>query len=171
MEVDLKGYFLMRIQFEFEAWCTVLICKFFYFQNYSGFRESRTQYWLWTRAILKVKKFTVLKWCIGDKFCLQKLGVTKGFFKVKVLSDFDFGDFWKNWLQRHQVAKQLQKIFDLWSTQKYSKESKICLACLSIFLEFLTFSSQLCLWRLLSDDTTKNNKNTKHFYKTAAPQG
>ena len=30
------------------------------------------------------------------KFRLQKLGVTKGFFKVKVLPDFDFGYFWGN---------------------------------------------------------------------------
>ena len=96
-------------------------------------RQSRIRYWSWTRAILKVKKFTVLKRCIQDKFRLQKLGVMKGFFKVKVLSNFDFGDFWKNWSQCHLVAKQLQKIFDLWSTQKYSKVSKICLACSSIF--------------------------------------
>ena len=44
----------------------------------------------------KIEKFTVLKWCIRDKFRLQKLGVTKGFFKVKVLSDFDFGQFLRN---------------------------------------------------------------------------
>ena len=31
------------------------------------------------------------------------------------------------------MVKQLQKIFDLWSTQKYSKVSKICSACSSIF--------------------------------------
>ena len=49
-----------------------------------------------TRVILKIEKFTVLKWCIRDKFRLQKLGVTKGFFKVKVLSDFDFGQFLRN---------------------------------------------------------------------------
>ena len=31
------------------------------------------------------------------------------------------------------MAKQLQKFFDLWSTQKYSKVSKICSACAGIF--------------------------------------
>ena len=31
------------------------------------------------------------------------------------------------------MTKQLQKNFDLWSTQKYSKVSKICLACAGIF--------------------------------------
>ena len=46
-----------------------------------------------TRVILEIEKFTVLKWCIGDKFCLQKLKVTKGILIVKVLSDFDFGNF------------------------------------------------------------------------------
>ena len=83
-------------------------CEFFYFQNYSGLRQSRTQFRSWTCSIMKVKKFTVLKWCIWDKFRLQKLGVTKGFFKVKVLSDFDFGHFLRNWLQRHLVGKVLQ---------------------------------------------------------------
>ena len=39
----------------------------------------------------------------------------------------------KRWW-RHLVAKQLQKNFDLWSTQKYSKESKVCSACAEIFL-------------------------------------
>ena len=42
------------------------------------------------------------------------------------------------------MAKQLQKNFDLWSTQKYSKVSKICSACSEIFLEFRTCSSQQC---------------------------
>ena len=60
-----------------------------------------------TRVILKVKEFTISKRRIRDKFHLQKLGVTKDFFKVKVLSDFDFGDFWRNWLQRHLVGKVL----------------------------------------------------------------
>ena len=32
----------------------------------------------------------------------------KSFFKVKVLSDFDFGHFLRNWLQRHLVGKVLQ---------------------------------------------------------------
>ena len=31
------------------------------------------------------------------------------------------------------MAKQLQKNYDLWSTQKYSKVSKICSACVGIF--------------------------------------
>ena len=41
-----------------------------------------------------------------DKFYLQKLGEMRSFFKVKVLSDFHFGDFWRKWLQRHLIGKQ-----------------------------------------------------------------
>ena len=33
-----------------------------------------------------------------------------------------------------KILKQAERIFDLWSTQKYSKVSKICSACLSIFI-------------------------------------
>ena len=43
-----------------------------------------------TRVILKTEKFTVSKWCIPDKFCLQKLGEQNIFSKVKVLSFFLF---------------------------------------------------------------------------------
>ena len=59
------------------------------------------------RVILKVKELTISKRWIRDKFRLQKLGVMKGFFKVKVLSNFDFGAFWRYWLQRHLVGKVL----------------------------------------------------------------
>ena len=47
-------------------------------------------------VIFEDKKIQTQKWCIREKFRHQKLGVTKGFFKVEVLSDFDFGDFWRN---------------------------------------------------------------------------
>ena len=60
------------------------------------------------RVILKVREFTISKWWIRDKFRLQKLGITKGFLKVKVLSDFDFGQFLRNWSQRHLVGKLLK---------------------------------------------------------------
>ena len=43
--------------------------------------DSRVSRLSQTGAILKVKIFTVLKQCIRYKFCLQKLGVTKGFLK------------------------------------------------------------------------------------------
>ena len=46
-----------------------------------------------TKVLLKIEKFTFSIWCIGDKLHLHKLGVTKGLFKVKVLSDFDLGQF------------------------------------------------------------------------------
>ena len=37
------------------------------------------------------KKIINPKRCIREKFCLQKVGVTKVFLLVKVVSDFDFG--------------------------------------------------------------------------------
>ena len=46
------------------------------------------------------KKFINPKRCIREKFHLQKAGVTKVFFLVKVESDFDFG---------HLVGKLLGK--------------------------------------------------------------
>ena len=39
------------------------------------------------------KKFINPKRCIREKFHLQKVGVTKVFLLVKVVSDFDFGHF------------------------------------------------------------------------------
>ena len=39
------------------------------------------------------KKFITAKWCIREKFRLQKVGVTEVFLLVKVVSDFDFGHF------------------------------------------------------------------------------
>ena len=39
------------------------------------------------------KKFINPKRCIREKFRLQKVGVTKVFLLVKVVSDFDFGHF------------------------------------------------------------------------------
>ena len=47
------------------------------------------------------KRIHNFKTQIRDKFRLQKLGVTK------VLFDFDFGYFWRYWLQRHLVGKVL----------------------------------------------------------------
>ena len=94
----------MRIEDPAISPCTkfFLFSKFLWFKTIRAIRSSRT------RAILNVHIFTVLKKCIQDKFCMQKLMVTKGFFKVEVLSDFDFGQFWRNWLQRHLVGKVLQ---------------------------------------------------------------
>ena len=44
-------------------------------------------------VILGGKKIQTQKWCIAEKFRPQKLGVTKGFFILKVVSDFDFDHF------------------------------------------------------------------------------
>ena len=42
------------------------------------------------------KKFISPKWCNREKFRLQKVGVTEVFFRVKVVSNFDFGHFLEN---------------------------------------------------------------------------
>ena len=42
------------------------------------------------------KKIETQKWCFAEKFRPQKLGVTKGFFILKVVSDFDFDHFLEN---------------------------------------------------------------------------
>ena len=44
-------------------------------------------------VIFEDKKIQTQKWCIREKFRHQKLGVTKGFFILKVVSDFDFDHF------------------------------------------------------------------------------
>ena len=44
-------------------------------------------------SIFGDKKIQTQKWCIVEKFRPQKLGVTKGFFILKVVSDFDFDHF------------------------------------------------------------------------------
>ena len=65
---------------------------FFAKTNFGAFSVFHTKY----TVILEDKKFQTQKWWIREKFRHQKLGVTKGFFKVKLLSNFDFGDFWRN---------------------------------------------------------------------------
>ena len=54
---------------------------------------------------------------------MQKLGLTKVVFKGKVLSDFDFGDFWRNWLQSHLVGKVLKLLN---SPRHYQYLSLVC---------------------------------------------
>ena len=44
-------------------------------------------------SIFGDKKIQTQKWCIVEKFRPQKLGVTKGFFILKVVSNFDFDHF------------------------------------------------------------------------------
>ena len=64
--------------------------------NFITFETCKT-FTLRLSQISAISKITVLKRCVWDKFCFQKLGVMKGSFKVKVLSDFDFRNFWRKW--------------------------------------------------------------------------
>ena len=63
--------------------------------------------------VRKEKKFISPILCIQEKFRLQKVGVTKVFFIVKVVSDFDFGHFLEKISQRHLETKVLGTKF--WS--------------------------------------------------------
>ena len=51
------------------------------------------------------------------KNLLAEVRSNKRFFKVKVLSDFEFGDFWKNCSQCHLQAKLLCTKFCLGDNQ------------------------------------------------------
>ena len=70
---------------------------------------------------------------------LEVIFYLKEFTKTK--SSAHNSNFQQKWLWHNLVAKKLKNFFDLWSTQKYTKVSKICFACTSIFR---TCSSQQC---------------------------
>ena len=74
------------------------------------------------------------------------------FFYTKIFFIFDYGYFLEKWLQRHLEAKQFQKKFGLWSTQKSSKVSKTCSASAVIyfksFLHVPANSVYLSNWQL-----------------------
>ena len=57
--------------------------------HFGAFSVFHTNYSL----ILGDKKIQTQKWCIAEKLRPQKLEVTKGFFILKVVSDFDFNHF------------------------------------------------------------------------------
>ena len=62
---------------------------FFYKAHFGAFSVFYTNYSL----IFGDKKIQIQKWCIREKFRCQKLGVTKGFYLVKIFFIFDFGHF------------------------------------------------------------------------------
>ena len=64
----------------------------FYKHHFGAFSVFHAKYSL----IFGDKKIQTQKWCIAEKFRPQKLGVTKGFFILKVVSDFDFDHFLEN---------------------------------------------------------------------------
>ena len=72
------------------------------------------------------QKIQTQKWCIAEKFRPQKLGVTKGFFILKVVSDFDFDHFLEKWLQRHLVPVLSGQKFSSGLFQYGSIVSKTC---------------------------------------------
>ena len=65
---------------------------FFAKTNFGAFSVFHTNY----AVILEDKKFQTQKWWIREKFRHQKLGVTKGFFKVKIFLFLISTTFWKN---------------------------------------------------------------------------
>ena len=65
---------------------------FFDKTHFGAFSLFHTKY----MVILEDKKIQTQNCCIGKKFRHQKLGVTKGFFKVKFFSFLISAIFWKN---------------------------------------------------------------------------
>ena len=62
---------------------------FFDKYHFGAFSVFYTKY----SVIFCRQKIQTQKWCIAEKFRPQKLGVSKGFFILKVVSDFDFDHF------------------------------------------------------------------------------
>ena len=65
---------------------------FFPKTHFGAFSVFHTKY----GVIFEDKKIQTKKWCIREKFRYQKLGVTKDFFILKVVSDFKFDHFLEN---------------------------------------------------------------------------
>jgi len=82
--------------------------------------KNHSYYWL----ILWDKKIQTQKWCIAEKFWPQKLGVTKSFFTLKVVSNLDFDHFLEKWLQCHLILVLSWQKFSSWLTQWSSIVSK-----------------------------------------------
>ena len=85
----------------------------FWKHHFGAFSVFYTKY----SSIFGDKKIQTQKWCIVEKFRPQKVGVTKGFFILKVVSDFDFDHFLEKWSQRHLVGVLSGKKFSSGSTQ------------------------------------------------------
>ena len=85
----------------------------FWKHHFGAFSVFYTKY----SSIFGDKKIQTQKWCIVEKFWPQKLGVTKGFFILKVVSDFDFDHFLEKWSQRHLVGVLSGKKFSSGPTQ------------------------------------------------------
>ena len=62
-------------------------------KNKNGFLSTFLRSFVQFEEADEDKKFINPKRCIREKFRLQKVGVTKVFLLVKVVSDFDFGHF------------------------------------------------------------------------------
>ena len=75
-------------------WMTLglIFDHFFAKTNFGAFSVFHTKY----TVILEDKKFQTQKWWIREKFRHQKLGVTKGFFIVKIFLFLISTTFWKN---------------------------------------------------------------------------
>ena len=83
--------------------------------NFGAFSVFYTNYWLNFRA----KKIQTQKWCILEKFQPQKLGVTKGFFKLKFFLFLISTTFWKNDCSATWLEYSLGKKFHLGLLSNY----------------------------------------------------
>ena len=119
----------------------LIFYHFFAKTHFGGFSVFHTKY----TVILEDKKFQTQKWWIWEKFRHQKLGVTKGFFKVKVVSKFDFGNFLTKWLQRHLVTLHWMTNFWRGSCQYMYLISKVGSKSQGDFVsKFFSFKLAVC---------------------------
>ena len=132
----------------------------FWKHHFGAFSVFYTKY----SSIFGDKKIQTQKWCIVEKFRPQKLGVTKGFFILKVVSDFDFDHFLEKWSQHHlwpNISKTIQPCGQLSNVHRYQKHIRLVQ---QVFLESLTCSSQQWMrrWRE-TNPKAKEKPKLKHL--------
>ena len=104
-------------------WMTLGLIFIIFFKNIILEHFSIFLYQIFVN-FLETKKIQTQKWCIAEKFRPQKLGVTKGFLILKVVSDFDFNHFLEKWLQRHlgpNSSEKIQAFCQLSNVYRYQK--------------------------------------------------
>ena len=119
-----KHFYLKNLLFpltsasEILSWmhCFITV-NIFTLKNCSGLRQSAHSGILSNQSNFENWKIHRLKMVHLRQILLAEVRGNKRFFKVKVLSKFNFGDFGRNWLQRHLETQLLWTKFCLWDYQ------------------------------------------------------
>ena len=93
--------------------CTVLKLWIFLFSKLLWFETISNLNSVSNRNNFESKKIHSLKTVHPKQILIAEVRGNERFFKVKVLSDFEFGHFWENWSQRHLETKLLWTKFCL----------------------------------------------------------